>query len=152
MTCFIEARCCIKYRIHVLYNSLNKHTRYIEYQSHPPPKYTLWLSHPPLSKESPASRRKMRVLRGAGLARDDWPLLYDKLAMSNTYSHVKNCSDPRPITLSKWPSLKAGFPRSPSWEAGDCSHLPPMAHRAMIASNLGFWDLYWSAPILCLIK
>ena len=88
MTCFIDARCCIKYRIHVLYNSLNKRTRYIEYQSHPPPKYTLWLSHPPLSIESPASRRKMRVLRGAVLARDDWPLLYDKLAMPNTYSHA----------------------------------------------------------------
>ena len=24
---------------------------------------------------------------------------------------------------------KPGFPPSPSWEAGDCSHLPPMAHR-----------------------
>ena len=81
-------RCEILYQIphvHVLYNSLNKHTRYIEYQSHPPPKYTWWLNHPPLSIESPASRRKMRVLREAVLAHDDWPLLYDKLAMSNTY-------------------------------------------------------------------
>ena len=91
MTCFIYARCCIKYRIYMLYNSLNKHTRYIEYQSHPPPKYTWWLSHPPLSIESPAPRRKMRVLREAVLAPDDWPLFYGKLAMSDTYSHAKNC-------------------------------------------------------------
>ena len=99
MTCFMDARCCIKYHIHVLYNSLNKHTRYIEYQSYRPPKYTWWLSHPPLSIESPASRRKMWVLREAMWARDDWPFLYDKLAMSNTcqilqrstpYNIVKN--------------------------------------------------------------
>ena len=25
--------------------------------------------------------------------------------------------------------LKSAFPSSPSWEAGDCSHPPPMAHR-----------------------
>ena len=130
MICFTDARCCIKYRIRVLYTSLNKHTRYFKYLSHPPPKYTWWLSHPPLSIESPASRRKMRVLREAVLARDDWPLLYDKLAMSNTYSHGKNRNDPRPITLSKVAFLESGFPPSPSWEAGDCSHLPPMAHRA----------------------
>ena len=80
--------------------------------------------------ESPASRRNMRVLREAVLARGDWPLLYDKLAISNTYSHAKNRNYPRLITLSKMAFLvKAGFPPSPSWEAGDCSHLPPMAHR-----------------------
>ena len=56
---------------YVLYNSLNKDIRHIEYQSHPPPKYTWWLSHPPLSIESPASRRKMRVLREAVLACHD---------------------------------------------------------------------------------
>ena len=58
MICFIDARCCIKYRIYALYNNLNKHAQYINYQSHPPPKYAWWLSHPPLSIESPASRRK----------------------------------------------------------------------------------------------
>ena len=67
------------------------------------------LSHPPLSIESPASRRKMRVLREAVLARGDWPLLYDKLAISNTYSHAKNRNDPRPITLSKVAFLESGF-------------------------------------------
>ena len=108
-TCFIDARCCIKYHMHGLYNSLNKHTRYIEYGSHPPPKYSWWLSHPPLSIESPASRRKIQVLREAMLAHDDRPLLYDKLAMSNTYSHAKNCNDPRPITLSKMAFLESGF-------------------------------------------
>ena len=30
MTCFIDARCCIKYRIHVLCSNSNKHTRYIK--------------------------------------------------------------------------------------------------------------------------
>ena len=59
--------------------------------------------------ESPASRRKMRVLREAVLARNDWPLLYDKLAISNTYSHAKNRNDPRPITLSKMAFLESGF-------------------------------------------
>ena len=38
-------------------------------------------------------------------------------------------NDPRPKNCQKWPSLKADFPPPPSWEAGDCSHLPPMAHR-----------------------
>ena len=28
--------------------------------------------------------------------------------------------------------LESGFPPSPSWEAGDCSHPPPMAHREWI--------------------
>ena len=59
--------------------------------------------------ESPDSRRKMRVLHGAVLARGDWSLLYDKLAISNTYSHAKNRNDPRPITLSKVAFLESGF-------------------------------------------
>ena len=73
-------------------------------------------SHPSVTRlfqcgaiESPASRRKMRVLREAVLARGDWPLLYDKLAISNTYSHAKNRNDPRPITLSKMAFLESGF-------------------------------------------
>ena len=51
----------------------------------------------------------MRVLSEAVLARDDWPLVHDKLAMSNTYSHAKNRNDARPITLSKVAFLESGF-------------------------------------------
>ena len=51
----------------------------------------------------------MRVLREAVLARGDWPLLCDKLALSNTYSHAKNRNDPRPVTLSKMAFLESGF-------------------------------------------
>ena len=51
----------------------------------------------------------MRVLREAVLARDDWPLLYDKLGMSYTYPHAKNCNDPGPIPLSKVAFLESGF-------------------------------------------
>ena len=72
---------------------------------------------------------KMRVLREGVLARSDWQLLCDKLAISNTFSYAKNRNDLRTITLSKVPFPEVGFPPSPSWEAGDCSHLPPMAHR-----------------------
>ena len=59
--------------------------------------------------ESPASCRKIRVLREAVLAGGDWPLLYDKLAISNTYSHAKNRNDLRPITLSKVSLPEVGF-------------------------------------------
>ena len=145
MESYLDARYCIKYRIHVLYNSLNKHTRYIDNQSHPPPKYTLWLSHPPLSIESPASRRKMRVLRGAVLSRDDWQLLYDKLAMSNTYSHAKNCNDPRPITLSKMAFLESGFSAvailGGGWLQSPASDGPPCFPR------LKFPIVFWGIPI-----
>ena len=51
----------------------------------------------------------MRVLREAVLARGDWPLLYDKLAIANTYSHAKNRNDLRPITLSKVSLPEVGF-------------------------------------------
>ena len=51
--------------------------------------------------ESPASRWKMRVPREAKLSRDDRPLLYHGLAISNTCSHAKNRNDPIPITWSK---------------------------------------------------
>ena len=43
------------------------------------------------------------------LARGDRPLLYDKLAISNTYSHAKNRNDLRPITLSKMSLPEVGF-------------------------------------------
>ena len=46
MTCFIDARRCIKYHIHVLYNSLNKHTRYIEYQKSPASQICLVVESP----------------------------------------------------------------------------------------------------------
>ena len=35
----------------------------------------------------------------------------------------------------KWPYMKTRFSPSPSWEAGDCSHLPPMAHRELGPNN-----------------
>ena len=65
--------------------------------------------HPPLSVESPASRRKMRVLCEAVLVRGDWQSLCDKLAISNAYSHAKNRNDIRPITSSKVPFPEVGF-------------------------------------------
>ena len=141
MICFIDAICCMKYRIHVLYNSLNKHTRYIEHLSHPPPKYAWWLSHPPLSIESPPSRRKMRVLREAVLARSDWPLLYDKFALSNTYSHAKNCNDPCPIKLSKVAFLESGFSAvailGGGWLQSPASNGPPCYSGVKLCS--GAW-------------
>ena len=38
----------------------------------------------------------------------------------------------------KRPDLESGFLPSPSWEAGDCSHLPPMADRVVSDS---YWPL-----------
>ena len=143
MICFIYARCCIKYRIYVLYNSLNKHTRHIENQSHPPPKYTWWLSHPPLSIESPASCRKIRVLREAVLVGYDWPLLYDKLAMSNTYSHATNCNDPHPITLLKMAFLESWFSAvailGSGWLQSPASDGPPWWRHRGVATRR-FWQ------------
>ena len=59
-------------------------------------------SHPSVTRlfqwgaiESPASRR---VLRRAVLARGDRPLLYEKLAISNTYLYANDCKDPYSIT------------------------------------------------------
>ena len=99
-------------------------------------------SHPSVTRlfqwgaiESPASRRKMRVLRQAVPVPGDRPLLYDKFAISNSYSHAKNYKDPCFITCSKWPSMKSGFPPSPYWGAGNCSHSPPMAHRGIGAQR-----------------
>ena len=72
-------------------------------------------SHPSVTRlfqcgaiESPASRRKLRVLREAVQFNGDWPLLY-KLAISDTYSHAKNCNDLRPIKLSKMALPEVGF-------------------------------------------
>ena len=70
------------------------------------------LSHRPLSMwchQVTCLPPKMPVLREAVLARGDWPLLYDKLAISNTYSHAKNRNDPGSITLPKLAFLKSGF-------------------------------------------
>ena len=49
------------------------------------------------------------MLREAVLACGDWPLLYDKSAISNTYSHVKNRNDACPITSSKVAFFESGF-------------------------------------------
>ena len=67
----------------------------------------------------------MRVLCEALLVRGDQPLLYDKLAISNTYSHANNRNDLRPITLSRvsLPEVGVQVPPSPSREAGDSSEL-----------------------------
>ena len=92
-----------------VYNSSNEHIRYIKYSSHPPPKHAWWFSHPPLSVESSASRRKMRVLREAVLARGARQLLCDKLAISDTYSHAINRNDLCLITLSKVSLSEVGF-------------------------------------------
>ena len=59
--------------------------------------------------ESPASRRKMRVLPEAVLAHSKPPLLYDKLAISNTYSHAKNYKHPCSITWPKVILPEVGF-------------------------------------------
>ena len=73
-------------------------------------------SHPSVTRlfqwgaiESPASRRKMWGLPEAVLARGDRPLLYDKLAMSNTYSHAKNYKDLCSITWPKVTLPEVGF-------------------------------------------
>ena len=58
---------------------------------------------------SPASHRKMRVFRQATLASGDRPLLYDKLAISNTCLHANNRDDPWPITWSNVALPKVGF-------------------------------------------
>ena len=43
----------------------------------------------------------------------------------------------------KWPCLKSGYPPSPSLEAGDCSHSPPIAHLGMGKShNYNIYQLY----------
>ena len=71
-------------------------------------KYESPASHPWVTRllrsgaiESPASRWKMRVPREAKPSRDDRPLLYHGIAISNTCSHAKNYKDPIPITWSK---------------------------------------------------
>ena len=71
-------------------------------------KYESPASHPWVTRllrsgaiESPASRWKMRLPRVAKMSRDDRPLLYHGIAISNTCSHAKNGNDPIPITWSK---------------------------------------------------
>ena len=61
--------------------------------------------------------------------RGDRTLLYRKLALSNTWSHAKIATIHVLQHGQMRPHLESGFPPSPSWEAGDCSHPPPMAHR-----------------------
>ena len=109
-------------------------------------KYESPASHPWVTRllrsgaiESPASRWKMRVPREAKLSRDDRPLLHHGLDISNTCSHAKNRNDPILITWSKVALHEDAFFALPSWEAGDCSHLPPMAHRVCdnVPMNIG---------------
>ena len=144
-------RCEMLYRIpHTcVCNSSNEHIRCIKYWSHPPPKYAGWFSHPPLSVESPASRRKMWVVREAVLARGDWQLLYHKLAISDTYSHAKNRNDLRPITLSKVPFSEVGFAAvamlGGGWLQSPVSDGPPCRRSwliELVALHL-LWFLTW---------
>ena len=91
-------------------NSLNKHSRYaMATRFHVESPSSHRLSHPPFSIESPASRRKIWVLRKAILTRSDRPLLYHKLALSNACSHAKNHNDLCPVTWSKAASSEVGF-------------------------------------------
>ena len=92
--------------------SLNTSSRRLSLSKAAPP-----ASHPSVTRlfqcgaiESPVSRRKMQVLREALLVCGDRPLLYDKLAISNTYSYANNRNDLRPITLSKVSLPEVGFP------------------------------------------
>ena len=94
--------------------------------SHPP----LNLSHPPLSIKSPLPPGKYQCS-----TRPFWrvatehycitsypypiPVSMEEIAMIHVLQHSQNR-----------PHLEPGFPPSPSWEAGGCSHPPPMAHRA----------------------
>ena len=78
--------------------------------------------------ESPASRRKVRVLRQAVLACGDRPLLYDKLAISNTYSHAQNYKDPWSITWSKMTLPEVRFSAVDILGDGWLQSPPPMAH------------------------
>ena len=104
-------------------------------------KYESPASHPWVTRllrsgaiESPASRWKMRVPREAKLSRDDRPLLYHGLAISNTCSHAKNRNDPNPITWSKVALhedaffavaiLGGGWLQSPASDGPPCLWLP----------------------------
>ena len=84
----------------------------------------------------------MRVLREAVLARNDWQLLYDKLAMPNTYSHAKNRNDPRPITLSKMAFLENGFSAvtilGGVWLQSPCLRWPTVVQENQCAERAGY--------------
>ena len=102
-------------------------------------------SHPSVTRlfqcgaiKSPASRRKIRVLREAVLARGDWPLLCDKLAISSAYLRAKNRNDLRPITLSKVSLPEVGFSDvailGGGWLQSPASDGPPCHERFDMAS------------------
>ena len=83
----------------------------------------------------------MRVPCEAKLSRDDRPLLYRGLAISNTCSHAKNRNDPVPITWSKvaLPAigfsavaiLGGGWLQSPASDGPPC----PLFHRGRETSS-----------------
>ena len=88
----------------------------------------------------------MRVLREAVLACKDWPLLYNKLDISNTYLQAKNRNDLRPITLSKVSLSEVGFStvailgggwlQSPASDCPTCDGLLPWPERTVSISNI----------------
>ena len=97
-------------------------------------------------KARPASRRKMWLLPEAVLARGDWPLLYDKLAICNTYWHAKNHNDLGPITLSNASLPEVGFPtvaslgggwlQSPASDGSPCKIRPFQRKHGQRSTNL----------------
>ena len=119
-------------------------------------KYESPASHPWVTRllrsgaiESPASRWKMRVPREAKLSRDDRPLLYHGLAISNTCSHAKNRNDPIPITWSKVALhedaffavaiLGGGWLQSPASDGPPCGNTGPANNSKLSWLSLSFW-------------
>ena len=94
-------------RVHNSLNKFNTLKSPASVQSHPPPKKICGES--PASFDRVTSRWKMRVPCEAKLSRDDRPLLYRGLAISNTCSHAKNRNDPVLITWSKVAFPEVGF-------------------------------------------
>ena len=84
----------------------------------------------------------MRVLPEAVLARGDWPLFCDKLAISHTFSYAKNRNDPRTITLSKVPFPEVGFSAvailGGGWLQSPASDGPPCTWNVRFDSRLNF--------------
>ena len=93
----------------------------------------LWtLSHPPLPLSHPPPAGKYECS-----ARPFWRMVTKHYCITS-YPHPIAVRMQKIATIhvlqhgQKRPHLESDFPPSPSWEAGDCSHPPPMAHRDSI--------------------
>ena len=94
----------------------------------------------------------MRVSCEAKLSRDDRPLLYHGLAISNTCSHAKNRNDPVPITWSKVAFPEVGFSavailgggwlQSPASDGPPCIGLMLIILQGWKLSSHYFWDRF----------